>query len=352
MPGPAIAQEPAHPTAADHSLDTGIFTVRGFADVSFRAEHLNPAKGGSTGTPTTFSLGQFSLFLSARIADNVSIVSETAFALASDVRQAQTVTLERIYIKYVLSDALKIAAGRTHTALGYWNEAFHHGALLHPTVARPEILRFGGVMPVHSVGLEVSGRVPAAGWEISYVGNLANGRARDFSATQGAVDVNREKVTVGKVSFAREAEQTIIFGAMVYRDVIPSDATRPGRAAAVTETIPGIHVVYRDPRVEFFSEHFWIRHVNQDTAATLRHHGWYAIGVLRPRRWKPYAGIDVAQFAAGDVYFAGGDTSVRRYLGGIRYDVNAQNAIKFEYRNEHRTLGVTHALVINTAFAF
>ena len=48
----------------------------------------------------------------------------------------------------------------------------------------------------------------------------------------------------------------------------------------------------------------------------------------------------------------GGGASVRRYLGGIRYDINPFNAFKLEVRRERRENGDTHALVINTAFAF
>jgi hypothetical protein len=344
----AAAQE----HAAEHGADVFPvrFTVRGFSDFTFREEQ-QPASGGGR-TVSTFNLGQTSLFLSARIAENITIVSETAFKLGSDVRRSQIVELERVYIKYVVSDAFKIAAGRTHTALGYWNEAFHHGALLHPTVERPEILRFGGVMPVHSVGLELSGRVPAGGWDISYVGNIANGRGREFTATMGASDLNTTKAVAVKLSFAHEGEQTIILGPMIYRDVVPPDPADPRREAALTETIPGAHFVLRDARFELLSEYFHIRHTNQSTATHLDHTGWYAIAIIRPWRWKPYAGADVARFAAGDAYFAGSDTSVRRYLGGLRFDLNPLNALKFEYRREHRTTGVTHAFVVNTAFAF
>ena len=350
VPAGAGAQEDEH-HAPPAGFEATRFAVQGFSDVTFRADHFTPHTGPSQNR-STFGLGQFSLFLSAQIAPNISVVSETALVVSTEGRQPTSVTLERVYVKYVLTDAFKVAIGRTHTALGYWNEAYHHGALLHPTVARPEILRFGGVMPVHSVGVEVSGRVPAGGWEFSYVGNLGNGRARDFNATQGAVDVNTGKATALKVSIAHDAERTFMFGPMIYRDVVPSDPTRPGRDAELTETIAGAHFVYRDPRVELLSEYFNIRHDQRNGGTDIDHTGWYAIAVLRPWRWKPYVGVDVTEFGPGDPYFLGGDTSVRRYLGGIRYDINSLNALKLEVRRERRSAGNSHALLINTAFAF
>lgn len=338
--------------AGQQTLTFGALTVQGFSDLTFRAERFNPQLGASTNA-STFALGQFSLFLSARIAENVTIVSETALKLSADGRQAQSVELERIYIKYALSDAFKLAAGRTHTALGYWNEAFHHGGLLHPTVARPEILRFGGVMPLHSVGLEMTGRVPITGdWDFSYIANIANGRARDFSATQGAVDVNAGKAVAGKVSISRHGRRNVTFGPMIYVDTVPPDPARGSRQNELSERISGVHLVYRDPTFELLSEYFRMRHETGATGAAFDHEGWYAIAVLRPWLVKPYIGLDVAQFDTADPYLQGGNVSVRRRLAGLRIDVNAYNAVKIEYRHERRVAGGTHALVINTAFAF
>ena len=351
IPAPVVGQEDEH-HAPGSGFESTRFAVQGFSDVTFRAERFEPAGDASQNT-STFSLGQFSLFLSAQIAPNITVVSETALVVGTEGRQPTSVTLERVYVKYVLTDAFKVAVGRTHTALGYWNEAYHHGALLHPTVSRPEILRFGGVMPVHSVGVEVSGRVPVADeWEFTYVGNLANGRGREFNATQGALDVNTGKATAAKLSVAHQSERTLMFGPMIYRDVVPSDPARPDRAAEFTETIAGVHFVYRDAWVELFSEYFDIHHDARASGVDTDHNGWYVVAAARRWPWKPYVGLDVTDFTEDDPYFLGGSTSVRRYLGGIRYDINPFNALKLEVRREHRSAANTHALVINTAFAF
>lgn len=358
----AAGRAAAQDHESDHDGDHGSaaapvqfrgLTIQGFSDLTFRTETTTAA--GARSTTSTFGLGQLSLFLSAGLAENISIVTETAFKLGSDNRQSQAIELERVYVKYSLSDALKLAFGRTHTALGYWNEAYHHGALLHPTVARPEILRFGGVMPLHAVGLEVTGRAAiGAGWDVSYLGNFANGRSREFSATQGSADMDRSKATALKVSVTHDGDMgTIIFGPMLYRDTIPADPTRAGRESAIRESIPGFHLVIRGKYVELLSEYFGIRHERATTGDVTNHEGWYAIGSARvDGRFKPYAGIDVTKFDAADNYFTGANTSVRRYLGGVRLDVNAYNAVKVEYRREHRAAGDTHAVLFNTAFAF
>jgi hypothetical protein len=354
---PARAQDHGdeHGSAADAPAPfefRGV-TMQAFADLTMRIE--SGASSSDRRTRSTFGLGQFSLFLSAPIANNITVVTETALKLGTDNRQSQSIELERVYIKYTIADALKLAFGRTHTALGYWNEAYHHGGLLNPTVARPEILRFGGVMPLHSVGVEVSGRVNAGGgWDVNYVGNFANGRSREFSATQGGSDLDRQKALAFKVSFTHESDiATIIAGPMFYHDTIPADPTRTGRGSSINETIPGFHLVVRSPRVEVISEYFRIRHDGADDHVRREHTGWYAIASgRRTGKWKPYGGIDITEFDTSDLYFTGANTSIRRLLGGARLDLNPHNAIKFEYRRELRSKEKGHVVLFNTAFAF
>src|SRR5262249_55068996 len=131
-------------------------TIHGFSDVTL-ATTRERWRGGRDSTSTGFLLGQFDLYLLSRISANLSFLGEGGFELDHD---QGVVDVERMFIKYSWSDQLRLAAGRTHTALGYWNEAFHHGALLQPTVERPQALKFeddGGILPVHAVGLELSG---------------------------------------------------------------------------------------------------------------------------------------------------------------------------------------------------
>ena len=45
-----------------------------------------------------------------------------------------------------------VSIGRGHTAMGYWNQTFHHGKWFQTTTDRPAIYRFEddiGILPVH-----------------------------------------------------------------------------------------------------------------------------------------------------------------------------------------------------------
>ncbi len=94
-------------------------------------------------------------------------------------------------LRFDQSDRLKVSFGRYHTPINYWNTAFHHGQWLQTTIARPEMIQFGGrLLPVHFVGALVEGSVPAQGWNLNYKAGLGNGRATAISRGGDAGDVN------------------------------------------------------------------------------------------------------------------------------------------------------------------
>src|SRR5262249_53135937 len=149
------------------------------------------------------------------------------------------VDVERLLVRYTRSDRLRIAAGRGHAALGYWNDAYHHGALLQPTIARPQGLRFeddGGILPVHFVGVELSGALPFQGREPRYAANVSNGRGKTRDEVQETADLNRNKATALKLSIVRTGAWELLIGGSFYRDLIPV-TTGP-----IRERIAGAHL--------------------------------------------------------------------------------------------------------------
>src|SRR5262245_29563842 len=125
----AAAQSHDHDSTA--TAETGPrFNLRGFTNVDFsgRGGDLPP---DDTAGKTAFALGQFDLYMVSKLSDNISFLGEAVFEL--DEQQEFAVDVERLQIDYHWSDALRLKLGRGHTALGYWNESFHHGKLLQPT---------------------------------------------------------------------------------------------------------------------------------------------------------------------------------------------------------------------------
>ena len=349
---------PVHAAAQEHDHDSVVpegigprLNLRGFADVDFVGPWGAPPPGEAENR-SAFALGQFDLYMVSKLTDSISFLGETVFEL--DENQETGVDVERLQINYHWSDAFRIAAGRGHTALGYWNESFHHGVLLQPTVARPEALKFeddGGILPVHFVGLEASGRTGHGAWDLGYVGYVANGRGIRPDVVQGAFDANQGKAVGGKLSLSREGRQGFRFGVAAYHDVIPPDPAIVGRESPLGEWVLGAHFVYQSEHARLYSEYFHLRHDDQTTGAGYTHEAAYAIGVVQSGRFSPYGGVDWMRIDSADPYFAG-YRSLTRVLVGLRFDLVSFNALKLEYQHDNRPGGVSQAVVLQSAFTF
>src|SRR5438132_4835421 len=67
------------------------------------------------------------------------------------------VYVQRLFMKYQFNDHFALTAGKMHTPLGYWNNAYHHGFVMQPTIDRPDIINFehhGGILPIHETGVQ------------------------------------------------------------------------------------------------------------------------------------------------------------------------------------------------------
>jgi len=126
-------------------------TIRGFADVTYT---VSDQDGGRN----AFSLGQYDLFISSRLGEKWAFLGETVFEFVGGGFLAD---VERVVVEYRHSPRFRVALGRMHRPIGYWFTAYHHGALLEPTIDRPLAFRFedeGGILTSHDVGLRLSGQ--------------------------------------------------------------------------------------------------------------------------------------------------------------------------------------------------
>ena len=117
--------------------DDGI-ALRGFADVSLQQSN--------TDETSKFALGGLDFFLTKKVDKKTDILVELVFEQNS---AGELVTdLERLYLRHKVDQWLQVGFGRFHTALGYWNETYHHGSYLYNSVTRPFMFRFeddGGI---------------------------------------------------------------------------------------------------------------------------------------------------------------------------------------------------------------
>jgi len=321
--------------------------IRGFADVTYAVSDRG------TGS-NTFSLGQYDLFISSRLGEKWSFLGETVFEFVGDDFVAD---VERVVIEYRQSPQLRIAAGRMHTPVGYWLTAYHHGALLEPTIDRPLAFRFedeGGLLASHQVGFRVSG---------SDVGSLNLGY--DILVGNGVSSSPVEDLNEGKSTTVRlytQVDHATQVGGFFSRDKLEAGTPLPGLgqpngggegqeglAEDLSQHVFGAFLTHFGSRLEFQTEALRIR--NREDSGTTTNESFYAYSGYRFGAWVPYVLYDRVDFAEHDPYYRSDSHS--HVSLGLRWDALGTTVVKAEGRRENgHPTGVFHTLTFQVAVGF
>jgi hypothetical protein len=311
-----------------------------FGSVEFLASH--PVE-----TPSSFALGQFSLFVTSAFNEHFSVLAELVLeASAADTRV--TTDLERLTLTYRLNDRLRLSAGRYHTGIGYYNAAFHHGSYFETPIGRPRIFRFedeGGVLPIHEVGLSARGTVPKTGSMLHYVAEVGNGRRWVDFEDGNELDQNQAKSTNVGLSLHPERWHGLELGGSFYRDDIP---TAPDHAVA--HRIAAAFGVYRTPSTEVMAE--WLQlSYRQETGVRNESRGGYfqashAFGKLRP--YYRYDRLEIPP----DTPFIGTFGSSEFHVLGVRFDPADWVGLKTQYERRHENGGRFNVAHVQLVFVF
>jgi len=356
-------------TSMDHSDNQGAATnsvernfpalhFRGFGDVDFSATDDKTTKSG-------FNMGQLILHVSSPLSEKVSVFGETSLtAQAAATATAYNVDVERLLIRYDYNDYFKLSFGRYHTPINYWNTAFHHGLWLQTTIARPEMIRFGGrFQPVHFVGMLAEGNIPSGPVGLGYNAGLGNGRSGNIARAGDGGDVNDNRAWVVSLFSRPAALNGLQVGGAVYGDSITPSPALTGNPR-FQELITSAHIVWTKETPEFLAEFTHVRHRNSVTQAEFNSDAAYAQVAYRlpgvGRKWKPYYRFEWSNINPSDVLFTVSSQPapvVNDLTGstvGVRYDITSLAAFKGEYR--HTTRKVTDPIVngffFQTSFTF
>ena len=186
------AEPTEHAESERMDLSKTLLRIRGFGDVTLHGDNYHPSVPPPIGAPvpastTAFTLGQLNLFVTSDISDKFKFLSEIVFEAGPDniygARRGEAntfgVDVERYLLTYSANDYFSLSAGRYHTAIGYYNTAYHHSTWLQTTTGRPLLFQFedrGGILPIHNVGVEAHGRIPSGSLGLHYVVEVGNGR--------------------------------------------------------------------------------------------------------------------------------------------------------------------------------
>lgn len=326
----------------------------GFGDFNFAA--TSRPEG-----PRGFSEGQFAAHLAAELSSRVTFFGEITLSARADAGNGMppatgfNAEVERSIIRFDQSDKLKVSFGRYHTPINWWNTAFHHGQWLQTTIARPEMVQFGGrFIPVHFVGALVEGKVPAGGWHLNYNAGLGNGRSSVISRGGDAGDVNGHRAWLVNVFSRPDRPFGLQFGGSAYIDRVTLASGR-----TFDEQIVATHAVWQKEDPELIAEFAGVRHEERGVAASAAvwSHAFYVQAAYRlhccERLWKPYYRFERVDVGANDVVFAS-VSELNASIAGVRWDASQNAAFKAEYRNLRRAAGTPriHGAFVQIAFTF
>ena len=344
-PPPAVSavDEPETPPEAAASRTV----VRIFGDIDFRTRRDD--------VPSTFVLGQIDVFLTSELATNLSVLAETVLESPED-SSSQIAEVERFQLQYSPSDAFSVSVGRMHTMLGFWNQAYHHGAWLQTTAFRPEVYRWedddGGLLPVHEVGVRLAGAATLDPVRFEYAASLVNGRSANPSHVSTFQDENGSKAVHLWAGLSPRALPHLQIGGSAVFDTIPPDPAGP-RADPLDERIWGGFVAFQGTRLELLAEAFSITHSDGTTGIEWTSGGGYAQAAWSFGRWKPYYRFDRVDRDESDPYYLVTLEDIDKHTVGLRVDPWSRVALKLELSRSRIAGGSPFtAAAVQAAFTF
>jgi len=346
-------------TFADATLDATPlhFAFNAFGDVSVSGKA--PSAGDDS---ATFSLGTFALLINGQLGKTLLGTAEMAFDAGED--NEQDVTLERLHLRWQ-GERFYIVGGRTHSDIGYWNTAFHHGAWLHLPIARPRALRgedSGGILPIHWIGVEGGVRMPTSSGALTVAGGVGNGRGPDEASITLRRDTNNFKAVKLKVEYLGVGLPDLRVGVGgLYDPIAPEPMeVRPALPdARLDEYIANAYAAYRGVQLTLIAEGYSIWH----RAAVETFHTTdafvvmgYRFGRLTPymqvERTDQHGGVDPFYTPVPDMPTPSTPINATELLVGVRIDPSVWSALKLEYRmtSADAADGPDHSLAINWSF--
>jgi hypothetical protein len=256
---------------------------------------------------------------------------DSIYGVTEGEKNSFGVDLERYLLQYSWNDYFHLSVGRGHTAIGYYNTAYHHSSWMQTAIGRPFLFDFedrGGILPVHMIGAEVSGQIPSGALGLHYVAELGNGRAsRDplnVDPVQNVTDDENHKAYNVAVFSRPNAVHGLQTGLSFYRDLLAPQGQQP-----ITESILAGHVVLIRPRYEWLSEALLDRH-DVKNGRVFNTPGFYTQVSRQWKSYRPYMRYQYVNVAKDEPVFP--DVSLRHGPSvGLRYDPTESVALKLQY---------------------
>ena len=306
--------------------------LHGFADVGYFSN------SGDNVSQDGFVIGNLDFYMTPKLGGRWLSLAELVFEVNEEGELATD--LERLQFGYAFNDALTLWVGRFHTPYGYWNTAFHHGAQIQPSIARPRFVDFeddSGILPAHGIGLLASGHINTGAGKIYYDGYLTNGNriadgVLDFNAA-GDNDHNKQIGINARYAFGGVLDG-FSFGVHALRQTVATIGEAGDVTARTNLQMSGAYTVLDTDSWQGVAEYYRFHNADVTSGAAYNSTAWFAqLGYVFVRQTQLYVRVEKADLDTMDAYFADQESgrSYRRSVVGGKYDINRRIALKAEF---------------------
>jgi hypothetical protein len=301
--------------------------IKGFANVDLNGT----LKSDSADANQSFVLGQYDLFITSQVTEDISFLGETVFEYEEG--EGFVIDVERVVLKYDINDHYSLSMGKFHSPLGYWNNRYHHGTVLQPTIGRPSSVAFEderGILPIHETGAQFNAEnFGAKNWGLNLA--VSNGIAGDDVS-----DWNNKKSLMANLHFEPKEDFKVFFSSYYEKfnlneiqidsdnsnDSIPSGSNRL--------MILNTSAAYMSPssKLEFIAEYFHILNSLNSEHAKKTQTGLFYAG-YKLAKITPYLVYDFSLYDIGQSYLKENNSSTLTF--GLRHQFNNLSVVKLEY---------------------
>lgn len=315
-------------------------------------------EGSADTTATSFRTASLDAFATSQL-ERWSFLAELVFEAHSEGSDLE-LDPERLEVGYLHREWLRVRLGRSHSAIGFYNDAYHHGAYFMIPASRPRAVGFeddGGLIPSHSVGVHLDGRLALGHGGVRYDLELSNGRGATPTEVLDTHDANHGKAMNVRLRYeAGGALDGLLLGANVALGEIPANdvVASPPTHAELQEQLYGVHLAYQAHALYLVAEGYLIRRVERGDG---RAHRTLA-GFLEVARSfdaaSPYLRYEAISWPGEPELYSGASGSLHVLSAGLRYLANdaiclkAELALELPQESADRRL----AAVAQLAFAF
>ncbi|MCW5909482.1 MAG: hypothetical protein KIT62_00320 [Cyclobacteriaceae bacterium] len=286
---------------------------------------------------TNFNTGNYVLFVTSQLNDRISVLSELSFNNKGNTFNYE---VQRLMLRYYISDHFSIRAGKMFTPVGYWNNQYTLGLVLQPTIQRPMAIRpvsEGGVLQYRDAGIQFEGENISKA-RIFYKLLLGNG-----IGYYGSNDKNDNHVAVTAQAGFEPVEGLKVLASGMFDRIEKGKANPNGSIASLPDDgklqLITLSAAYMnsEKKPEFIAEY-----LNQkskfDNIGTRSSYSYYVYGGYKINdKITPYALYNYTQAGAnateGDPYFSPIPVKINLVTVGVRYKFSSSFIAKVEYEN-------------------